>query len=200
MEIQVKSRSMTRFANVLTVSRIVALPIIVWSFFIESGQAIAFWLFLLASITDWLDGKIARTFNAGSKFGQMLDPIADKLLVSVVLVMLLFDRYVNINGQLAPRADLIPVLLIICREVLVSGLREFMASEKVEMPVTRLAKWKTAIQFIAIITLLAAPVFTAYQINLQSLGQLSLWIAALLTLITGYGYLRNTLRHIRSGQ
>ncbi len=195
MEVEINQRSMRRVANMLTLMRILVIPVIIWSFFIEStlfGQIMALSLFTAASITDYLDGKIARTFNATSKFGQMLDPIADKLLVGTVLIMLLITE--QPNGL--PRADLIPVLIIIMREIFVSGLREFMAHERMEMRVTDLAKWKTTIQLVAIIALLAAPLLPSYVDDIQNFGQVLLWTAAVLTIVTGVNYFRQALREI----
>ena len=163
------------------------------------GAAIAFWIFLLASITDYLDGKIARAFDATSKFGQMLDPIADKLLVSTALILLSTQMIANVVVPVTEevrRADVLPVIIIILREVLVSGLREFLALQKIEMPVTKLAKWKTAFQLIALVMLLGVPVFDSIRVELHQYGQLTLWFAAILTAITGFQYTRYTLKNI----
>lgn len=189
---------MSLVANLLTVLRIILIPFLIRAFFMEdkiSGAELAFTLFVIASVTDFLDGFIARKFNATSKFGQMLDPIADKMLVTSVLIMLVFDN--QPNGL--PRADLIPVIIIIMREILVSGLREFLANENVAMPVTKLAKWKTTFQFLALLGLLAAPfvdsiIISGTEVNMQQAGQVMLWIAAVLTAITGYQYFRHTMR------
>lgn len=189
---------MSLFANFLTLLRIAVIPFIIWGFFLEDkyqGAEIILGLFFAASITDWLDGKLARMFNATSKFGAMLDPIADKLLVSVVLIMLVYDRQDN-N---LPRADLVPVLIIICREIMVSGLREFLGSEQIAMPVTKLAKWKTTVQFFAILALLSAPLVEGVVIKgtplySQQIGQILLWAAAVLTFLTGWKYFRHTMR------
>ncbi len=181
---------MKLIANFLTLLRIAVIPFIIWGFMLEDrdyGNKLILVLFLGASVTDYLDGKIARMFKATSKFGAMLDPIADKMLVSVVLIMLVFDR--QEHGQ--PRADLIPVMIIIMREILVSGLREFLASEQIAMPVTKLAKWKTTIQFLALLCLLAAPLVPGVFIKgtpiySQQIGEITLWVAAVLTFITGW--------------
>ena len=188
---------MTLIANFLTLLRIFAIPFIIWGFFIGGykGAEIVLILFLIASITDYLDGFIARKFNASSRFGAMLDPIADKLLVAVVLILLVYDQ--PHPGQ--PRADLIPVLIIICREILVSGLREFLALERIAMPVTGLAKWKTTFQFLAVLCLLTVPLMPTFHIkntnfDTHQIGQILLWIAALFTFITGWQYSRHTLK------
>jgi len=189
---------MSLIANMLTLLRIILIPFLIRAFFLEDkldGAHLALTLFIIASATDYFDGLIARKFNAASKFGRMLDPIADKMLVTAVLIMLVYD--VQPNGL--PRADLIPVMIIIMREILVSGLREFLAMENVAMPVTKLAKWKTAFQFFALLALLAAPltdsvIVSGQDINTQQAGQVMLWIAALLTTITGYQYFRHTMR------
>ncbi len=189
---------MSLVANLLTLLRIVLIPFLIRGFFLEdkiSGAQIALIVFMIASLTDYFDGFIARKFNATSKFGRMLDPIADKMLVIAVLIMLVFDR--QENGL--PRADLIPVMIIVMREILISGLREFLAVEAIVMPVTKLAKWKTTFQFLAIIALLAAPLtdsvtISGTEVNTQQAGQILLWIAAILTTITGWQYFRYTTR------
>ena len=187
---------MVLLANLLTLLRIIIIPFIMRGFFMADkfrGAELVFWLFIIASITDYFDGFVARKFNATSKFGRMLDPIADKMLVAAVLILLAYDR--QLNGL--PRADLIPVIIIILREILVSGLREFLAMENVAMPVTKLAKWKTTFQFLALLALLGAPlaqgvVVAGLPINTQQAGQILLWVAALLTAITGWKYFRYT--------
>jgi cardiolipin synthase len=193
---------MRKLANFLTTARALVIPFFIYCFFMEDknlGAAIAFWIFLLASITDYLDGKIARAFDATSKFGQMLDPIADKLLVSTALILLSTQMIANVVVPVTEevrRADVLPVIIIILREVLVSGLREFLALQKIEMPVTKLAKWKTAFQLIALVMLLGVPVFDSIRVELHQYGQLTLWFAAILTAITGFQYTRYTLKNI----
>ena len=203
MEVVVKKKSMTKLANALTIARVLLTPFIIYLIF--QNQVIpALAVFIVASLTDFLDGFIARAFNAGSKFGAMLDPISDKLLVISVLVALssLAQSYcsINVNGVskilINQRADFIPVVIILCREILVSGLREFLAFEKIEMPVTKLAKWKTTFQFIAIIAILAAPLSAEYSCRMHQIGQITLWVAALLTAITGYQYFKHTLKNM----
>lgn len=178
--------------NVLTVSRIVATPIIcVLIFFgtpFSSWLALALWVY--ACVTDFLDGYLARTWQQQSSFGRMLDPIADKLLVaSVLLILVGADRLTGVS--------ILPAAIILCREILVSGLREFLAQLQVSVPVTRLAKWKTAIQMVAIGFLVAGDAPATLQgLSVTDVGVAGLWAAALLTLITGYDYLRAGLHHI----
>ena len=193
-----------RIPNFLTALRIILIPIIIWSFYMPSRitNIIVASLFMLASITDYFDGYLARSLKVQSNFGKCLDPIADKLLVSVSLIML-----VNFSEQ--NTIILIPSIIIICREIMVSGLREFLATLNVGVPVTRLAKWKTAIQMMAITALLLAGRGSEYVYNeimdiveaeesvrinfegyIQKLGEIFLCISAVLTVITGYIYFK----------
>ena len=168
--------------NYLTIIRMLAIPIIVMSFYFDDSKfahRVGGVLFLLASFTDFLDGYLARKYNLTSDFGRMFDPIADKVLVGCVLVMLVKDG----------RADEIPCLLILAREFVVAGLREFLAQVRVSVPVTWLAKVKTTIQMSAITMLLIGEVGSGIE-SLDLIGHISLWIAAILTLITGYSYLK----------
>ncbi|MCM2502965.1 CDP-diacylglycerol--glycerol-3-phosphate 3-phosphatidyltransferase [Aureimonas altamirensis] len=182
--------------NILTYARIVAVPLVVLCFFVEGrlhGSDTARWwavfLFATASITDWLDGYLARAWQQTSTIGRMLDPIADKLLVAAALLVLAADG--TIAGW-----SIWAAIVILCREILVSGLREYLAELKVSVPVTRLAKWKTAAQMVAIAFLLAGPAGDQIFPYVTELGILFLWIAALITLYTGYDYFRAGLRHI----
>ncbi|MCX8999011.1 CDP-diacylglycerol--glycerol-3-phosphate 3-phosphatidyltransferase [Rhizobiaceae bacterium BDR2-2] len=182
--------------NLLTYGRILAVPFIVLCFFIEGRLAssdFARWtalgIFVLASITDFLDGYLARIWNQTSNIGRMLDPIADKLLVASVLLLMAADG--TIAGWSVWAA-----IIILCREILVSGLREYLAALKVSVPVTRIAKWKTTIQMVAIAFLLAGPAGETVLPYTVELGILLLWIAALLTMYTGYDYFRAGLKHI----
>ena len=181
----------TSLPNLLTLSRVVVIPLVVGCFFIDGdGARWAAWaLFSAAAITDWFDGYVARTRNLVSTFGRFLDPIADKLLVVAVLFMLAAFRRVS-------EVSFLPALVIVLREILVSGLREFLAEVRVGMPVSRLAKWKTGIQMVAIPVLLVGDAFTL--IPTRMIGEVGLWIAAILTLITGWDYLQSGLRHIRA--
>jgi len=186
--------------NILTISRIVIIPILIASFYIEGRMYhwVAASLFLLASVTDFFDGYLARLWKAQSSLGQFLDPIADKLLVAAAILML-----VHFDG--IGRYDIIPAIAILCREILVSGLREFLAETNVSMPVTSLAKIKTAVQMTAIFLLLLGvegptieEVETITTITLtELLGRIFLWISAGLTIITGYAYLKAGLKHMK---
>lgn len=144
--------------------------------------------FIFACITDYLDGYFARTLKQTTRFGVFLDPIADKLLVAATILMLVgFDRIEGLS--------LIPAVIILCREILVSGLREFLAEVRVSVPVTRLAKWKTGIQMTAL-SLLIIEHIPGFPLPLEWIGIFGLWVAAILTLITGFDYLRAGLRHM----
>jgi cardiolipin synthase len=177
--------------NILTYARIVAVPLVV--FCVVGGQDawrwIALALFVLASITDYFDGYLARIWKQQSSLGRMLDPIADKLLVSACILALVFERTIDNYSIWA-------ALIILSREILVSGLREYLAELRVSVPVTRLAKWKTALQMIALGFLLAGPAGDVHFPYTTLIGLVLLWIAALVTLYTGYDYFRAGLGHI----
>ncbi len=176
--------------NLLTLSRIAAVPIVVALFYVPGNEArwLACVVFSAACITDWLDGHVARRWQQQSDIGRFLDPIADKLLVAAALLML------TASGRL-PTGALLPALVILCREILVSGLREYLAGLRVRMPVSRLAKWKTFIQMLAIGFLIVGNAGPAL-IPVKAIGGVLLWAAAILTLITGYDYLRAGLPHM----
>jgi CDP-diacylglycerol---glycerol-3-phosphate 3-phosphatidyltransferase len=182
----------TNLPNALTISRILATPVVCLLLFV--GTALGSWLALAvwtyACVTDFLDGYLARSWQQQSSFGRMLDPIADKLLVaSVLLVLVGVDR---LSGP-----SILPAGIILCREILVSGMREFLAQLQVSVPVTRLSKWKTTIQMIAIGFLVvgdAGPRFGPF--DAVNVGVVGLWGAAALTLVTGYDYLRAGLHHV----
>lgn len=181
--------------NLLTYSRIIIIPLLVAEFILVKGEfsrIVCAGLFMFASITDFFDGYLARAWHANSNLGKFLDPIADKLLVATSLMLLVADH----------RADIIPSLAILCREVLVSGLREFLADLRISVPVSNLAKYKTAAQMAAIfLLLLGDPLVADGAIAWHSIhgaGCVLLWLAALLTLITGYAYLRTGLKHLAS--
>lgn len=181
---------MKNIPNILTMSRIVVIPLVIGSFYLDfpTSNWVAFVLFTLAGITDYFDGLIARSYNVTSRMGQFLDPIADKLMVVSVIVMLV--GFQTISGF-----HILAAIIILMREILVSGLREFLSGLKVSVPVTFLAKWKTAFQMIALGGLLmgeAAPDWLpAMDISLTLL-----WIAAVLTLYTGFDYLKAGIKHI----
>jgi len=182
--------------NLLTYGRILAVPFIVLCFFIEGrleGSDLARWsalaIFTVASFTDFLDGYLARMWQQTSAIGRMLDPIADKLLVSACLLLLAADG--TIAGWTIWAA-----ITILSREILVSGLREYLAELRVSVPVTWIAKWKTAIQMISIGFLLAGPAGDKVLPYTTEIGLGLLWIAAVITLYTGYDYFRAGLRHV----
>ena len=177
--------------NVLTGARIVAVPALVACFLLVEGTAGRWWAFAFfagACITDALDGYLARIWRQQSELGRMLDPIADKLLVGATLLILVHDH--TIDGW-----SLWAAVIVLCREILVSGLREFLAELNVKVHVTQLAKWKTAMQMLALAALLVAPVLFPWSEQAMRLGLAFLWVAALLTLFTGYDYLKAALKH-----
>ena len=180
--------------NVLTYVRIAAVPALVACLFFLKGDAArwsAFSLFVFAGITDWLDGYLARAWEQQSTLGRMLDPIADKLLVGAVLMMLVHDN--TIGGW-----SIWAAIIILCREILVSGLREFLAELNVKIHVTQLAKWKTTMQMVAIGFLICGPAGDRILPYVSYIGLLLLWVSALLTLYTGYDYFRAGFRHLMS--
>lgn len=177
--------------NVLTYARILAVPALVACLLLLKGDAArwsAFGIFVAAALTDWLDGYLARAWEQQSTLGGMLDPIADKLIVGAALMMLVYDN--TINGS-----SIWAAIVILCREILVSGLREFLAELNVKVHVTQLAKWKTSVQMIALAVLLAGPAVEKILPGAMTAGLLLLWVAALLTLLTGYDYLKAAVRH-----
>ncbi|ABQ60964.1 CDP-diacylglycerol-glycerol-3-phosphate 3-phosphatidyltransferase [Brucella ovis IntaBari-2006-46-332] len=182
--------------NMLTYGRIIAVPLVVLCFFIEGrleSSDFARWtalgLFAIASITDFFDGYLARIWKQTSTIGRMLDPIADKLLVSAILLLLAADG--TIAGW-----TLWAAIIILCREILVSGLREYLAKLKVSVPVSRLAKWKTTAQMVALAFLLAGPAGDKIIPYVTQIGIGLLWISAILTLYTGWDYFRAGLKHV----
>ena len=181
---------LTSLPNLLTLFRIAAIPGIVALFFMESdlGQYLACGLFGVAAITDFFDGYLARAYGQQSSFGQFLDPVADKLLVASALLMA--TGFGQISGL-----TILPAIVILCREILVSGLREFLAGLQIGVPVSTLAKWKTMIQMFAIGFLIVGDSGPDV-LPTRLIGELGLWVAAVLTLITGYDYLRASLHHL----
>ena len=178
--------------NILTYGRIAAAPLVGATYYIPGdwGPWIAFLIFVSASLTDYLDGYLARAWQQQSALGRMLDPIADKLLVAVSILVLAEDGMFDGWSWWA-------AVIILMREVFVSGLREFLAELRVSVPVTRLAKWKTAMQLVAIAALLIAPALQGAKSGLIiDLGLIFFWAAALVTLYTGYDYFRAGLKHI----
>lgn len=177
--------------NLLTLSRIAAVPLVCVPLAIDTvpSSILAFTAFAYACVTDYLDGFMARRLNQLSEFGRMLDPIADKLLVGGVLIVLAGI------GRL-PEWHLLPAVVIVARELAVSGLREHLAPKGVVIPVTRLAKWKTMTQMLALGLLLLGPAAPAIaDTDLHSVGLALLWLAAVITTVTGWSYLRAAARH-----
>jgi CDP-diacylglycerol--glycerol-3-phosphate 3-phosphatidyltransferase/cardiolipin synthase len=176
--------------NVLTYLRIVAVPAVALCLFLIPGNAGRWWalgIYVAACITDWLDGYLARAWRQQSTLGRMLDPIADKLLVGTTVLMLAHDNTID-------RLNVAAAVIILCREILVSGLREFLAELNVKVHVTQLAKWKTTLQMVALGILLAGPAGDALLPGVTVAGLTLLWVAALLTLWTGYDYLKAAVR------
>jgi CDP-diacylglycerol---glycerol-3-phosphate 3-phosphatidyltransferase len=198
--------------NILTYGRIAAIPVVVacmyWQAILQGGlwlRWVALVIFIIAGITDFFDGYLARTWDQVSRLGRMLDPIADKLLVASCLLMLAADE--TIKGW-----SLFAAIIILCREILVSGLREYLAEVRVSVPVTKLAKWKTTIQLVAIGFLLCGEagdtVLPQWMLAWRwksgediiplanSVGLVLLWISAIFTLYTGWDYFRAGVRHL----
>jgi cardiolipin synthase len=182
--------------NILTVGRIAAIPVVVGCVYVQSILDGPLWLrwvalavFIGAAITDWLDGYYARIWDQQSAFGRMLDPIADKLLVASCLLMLAADN--SIHGW-----TLWAAVVILCREILVSGLREYLAALRVSVPVTKLAKWKTTVQLIAIGFLIAGEAGEQLIPATTLIGIVLLWISAIVTIYTGWDYFRAGIHHL----
>jgi cardiolipin synthase len=186
---------MIQLPNALTVLRILLVPVFALAFILpgESGRMASFAVFCLAGMSDALDGLAARKLRARSEFGRMLDPIADKILVAVALMMLVASGAVH-------GFELIPALVILAREILVSGLREFLATVSVSVPVTRVAKMKTVLQMISIGAMILGPVADKIIPGALYVAYMLLWIAAALTGYTGFAYLRAGLAHARADQ
>jgi cardiolipin synthase len=189
----------TDLPNVLTLSRIAAIPVVVVFAALRAAPAdlAACAVFSVAAVTDYYDGKLARTRRQTSDFGRMLDPIADKLLVGAALMMLAGEQRLSYWG-------LFPAIVILLREILVSGLREYLAGIRVGLPVTPLAKWKTGFQMGALGTLLAGDSAATFLrlpfLPVSAIGETMLWVAAVLTMMTGWDYLMAGLRHASGPQ
>jgi cardiolipin synthase len=182
--------------NILTYARIAAIPVVVacmfWQAILDGGlwlRWVALAVFIAAGVTDFFDGYLARIWSQQSSLGRMLDPIADKLLVASCLLMLAAED--TIHGW-----ALLAAVVILCREVLVSGLREYLAELRVSVPVTRLAKWKTTLQLVAVGFLICGDAGDAIVPVVTQIGIVLLWLSALLTLYTGWDYLRAGLHHL----
>ncbi|WP_246215632.1 CDP-diacylglycerol--glycerol-3-phosphate 3-phosphatidyltransferase [Microvirga makkahensis] len=179
-------------ANLLTYGRLAAVPAVVGLMFWPEdhwSRWFALAVFALAAITDYFDGYIARAFSQQSALGRMLDPIADKLLVAACLLMLVADKTIQ-------SWDIWAALVILCREILVSGLREFLAELKVGVPVSRVAKWKTTFQLLSLGFLIAGPAGETVLPGTIPIGRVLLWISALLTIYTGWDYLKTGIKHL----
>ena len=179
-----------KIPNILTIGRIIIVPFFVLAFYLPGfyGDLTALILFIVASFTDFLDGMLARMFGVESKLGELLDPIADKIIVATALILLVMDGTIK-------NYEVIAAIIILTREILISGLREFLAKKKeLNLPVSSLSKFKTFIQMFSIAILLTGETgnkiinFQSY--NAQTIGIILLWVAAFLTLYTGYDYLR----------
>ena len=187
---------MLSLPNLLTLSRIVAVPLLVallWWPRWEAGFALAFALYCLMGITDYFDGYVARARGTVSKLGQFLDPIADKIMVAAVILMLVGTRHED--SAVITGVHIIAALVILLREIAVSGLREFLAGLQVSLPVSRLAKWKTTLQLVAFGALILAGALPAVAF-VKVTGLACLWGAAALTMVTGWDYLRVGLKHM----
>ena len=183
--------TMLSLANILTLSRILAVPILVALMWPVGGWfdfALAFALYCLMAITDYFDGYVARATGTVSRLGIFLDPIADKIMVAAVIVMLVFTRTI-------PGIHIIAALIILIREITVSGLREFLAGLQISVPVSKLAKWKTTFQLVALGALILAGALPQWP-WMHDVGLGSLWAAAILTVVTGWDYLRAGLKHM----
>jgi cardiolipin synthase (CMP-forming) len=180
-------QSMTSTPNMLTIFRVALVPVVVGLFYVDGHWArwAACLCFTVAAATDYVDGWLARLWQQQSAFGRWLDPVADKLLVGATIVML--------SGY--DRAPLIPAVIIVLREIMVSGLREYMAEVAVGLPVSRLAKWKTGVQMVAIGFLIVGDSGPGW-LPVTDIGWAGLWLAAILTLVTGWDYLQAGVRHM----
>jgi cardiolipin synthase (CMP-forming) len=177
--------------NLLTLARIALTPVFVAAFWLDMpiGRWVVLGIFLVAAITDYADGWVARRRNVESRLGQMLDPIADKLLIASALVMLVYMD--DIRGWV-----IIPALVILAREILVSGMREFLATISVQVPVSSISKFKTVLQVVAISMLIVAPAIEHVWGWMHRAGIVTLWAAAMLTIYTGFSYVQANLSHM----
>ncbi len=186
-----------KIPNILTIGRIIIVPFFVISFFLPGfyGEIIPLLLFILASFTDFLDGLLARLYKEESKLGELLDPIADKIIVSAALILLVMNKTIQ-------NYEVIAAIIILTREILISGLREFLADVQIKIPVSRLAKGKTFIQMLSIAILLTGEtgnkIINFEDYTAQTVGIILLWLSAFLTLYTGYDYVRKGIEHVIS--
>ena len=183
-----------KIPNYLTIGRIIIVPIFVVSYYLPGfyGDLIPFALFVVASFTDFLDGLLARMYKEESKLGELLDPIADKIIVAAALILLVMDGTIK-------NYEVIAAVIILTREILISGLREFLAIGRTKLPVSNLAKYKTFLQMFSISILLTGEtgnkIINFQDYNAQTIGIILLWLSAFLTLYTGYEYLRKGIDH-----
>ncbi len=186
---------MLTLPNLLTLSRIFAVPILVFLLWrpMPVDYAITFVLYCIVGLTDYFDGYVARAKGQISRLGQFLDPIADKIMIAAVLMMLISSRKANPDPEIHG-LHIIAALIILLREIIVSGLREYLATLQVSMPVSQLAKWKTTFQIIALGALILGGAVPGMP-WVHVVGLVSLWVAAMLTLITGWDYLRTGIKH-----
>ncbi len=186
-----------KIPNILTIGRIIIVPFFVLAFYLPGfyGDLTACVLFVIASFTDFLDGMLARMMGEESKMGELLDPIADKIIVATALILLVMDGTIR-------HYEVIAAIIILTREILISGLREFLAEGQVKLPVSNLAKLKTFLQMVAISLLLTGEtgnkILNFQDYNAQTIGIILLWLSAFLTLFTGYEYLRKGIDHAMS--
>jgi len=186
-----------KIPNILTIGRIILVPFFVLAFYLPGfyGDLTAFAIFVVASFTDFLDGMLARMMGEESKLGELLDPIADKIIVATALILLVMDGTIR-------HYEVIAAIIILTREILISGLREFLAKGQIKLPVSNLAKLKTFLQMLAIALLLTGEtgnkILNFQDYNAQTIGIILLWLSAFLTLYTGYEYLRKGIDHAMS--
>ena len=176
--------------NIITFIRIFLIPIILYLLFSENPNIvlIAGLLFIVSSVSDYFDGYLARTLNQSSKLGTLLDPIADKLLIASVIVVL-------VDTGVISNIHVVPAIIILLREIAISGLREFLAKLNTDMPVSKLAKYKTTFQMVSLSILIIS---LGFELNdlLWNIGLITLWIASIITLLSGYNYMVKGLKHI----
>ena len=183
-----------KIPNILTIGRIIIVPFFVLAFYLPGfyGDLTALILFVVASFTDFLDGMLARMLGQESKLGELLDPIADKIIVATALILLVMDGTIN-------DYEVIAAIIILTREILISGLREFLAKGQIKLPVSNLAKLKTVLEMISIALLLSGEtgnkIINFEEYNAQTIGIILLWLSAFLTLFTGYDYMRKGIDH-----
>ena len=185
---------LNKIPNILTIGRIIIVPFFVLAFYLPGfyGDLTACVLFVIASFTDFLDGMLARMMGEESKLGELLDPIADKIIVATALILLVMSGTIR-------HYEVIAAIIILTREILISGLREFLARGQIKLPVTNLAKLKTFLQMVALALLLTGEtgnrILNFQDYNAQTIGIILLWLSAFLTLYTGYEYLRKGIDH-----